>query len=85
MTAMESATLQPGSTASRTLKFEKDGALTVGRRAWEPERTLVPDGRGGWTKEPRAAAFGLLEAVSGVGEANPWLTRRWERAKTDLR
>lgn len=56
---------------------EKAGSLAVGLRAWETDGTLVPDGRGGSLKEARAASFALLEAVSRVGEANPWLTRRW--------
>lgn len=69
-----------------TLERQQTGAgiLAVGRRAFEGQKTLLRDADGTWTKGHAAGSFALLDVVSEVGVASPWLTREWASARQRL-
>lgn len=55
-----------------------DGVVRIGRRCWEGVGTIMQAGDGSWDYRRRdAPGFPLLEAVSAVGAASPYLTREW--------
>jgi hypothetical protein len=51
--------------------YVRDGKVVVGQRAWTDARAEPGQPKG------NASTFALLERVSVIGEASPWLTRQW--------
>ncbi len=59
----------------------RDGSVRPGRQPWQGAKTLKQSPRGEWLRLQDAATFPLLDAVSVIGEASPYLTRQWTAAK----
>lgn len=60
-----------------------EGKLAPGRRIQDGPRTIRRDASGAWVKGP-AGLFPLLESVSAVGAASPWLTAEWREVREGL-
>jgi hypothetical protein len=63
-----------------------DGRVSIGRRGFSIHRTIAPDPAnpdGPWVRRD-ANLRPLLEAVSQVGAASPYLTREWTRVRGQL-
>jgi hypothetical protein len=64
-----------------------DGIVRCERRAWEGIGTIFQAPSGEWIKQrpaPPASVFPLLETVSTVGSASPFLSLQWAEAKARL-
>jgi len=62
-----------------------DGQIRIGRRAFDGALTLMQLPNGVWdaTRRP-ATTFPLLDAVSAIGNASPYLSAQWAKVKVAL-
>lgn len=67
-----------------TQRFSADGIYPQ-RLAFHEVKTIQEAPNGEWLRGQIASTFPLLDAVSAVGVANPFLTREWQNAKRQLK
>jgi hypothetical protein len=53
------------------------GAARIGRRSYDGVLSLTQASEGEWLRRQAATTFPLLDAVSGVGEVSPYLSKQW--------
>lgn len=61
-----------------------DGPVRIGRRSYEGVKTIEQSATGEWIRRQDATTFPLLDAVSVVGDASPYLSRQWTDCKRRL-
>ncbi len=59
-----------------------DGQVRIGRRAYDGTRTMIGTDGSRWTRGNEALMFPLLREISEVGQVSPWLSARWQEARS---